>query len=493
MSLHNAVPHYIGLCLLILLSHSKRIVAQEVINASIYEIILTAQSESPDYLLARTRQDNAKWVYTAAQSVFKPQLGFQATLPSVSRAVDQVTLPDGSRAFRNSAFMTNSVGLNLEQVVSATGGTVFVSTGLERLDLFSTNTQTAGSSYRSSPIVIGFDQPLMRFNAFGWDKKEAELIYESSKKQYVEDREAIAFDAVNFFFDLYTSKLILDEALINKRYLDSLATNAAGRYSVGRISETDLLQIQLGAKNADGTVARLELDVQNKTEALRDFLGVTKEVIFEFSPPEPLTIYSVDRQKALDFALQNRSQTQQFRLRLLQAQRQLEQAEKDNGPNLRLNGQFGLTQFDGSLSNVYQNLLDQERVSLTIDIPIADFGRRKARTEIAKSTLELTQLQLRQDQVSFEREIFVNVEQFELKRNQLKLSEEALDIALKRLDIAKKRFRIGKIDVTNLNIAIQEEQGARQQYYARLWEMWRAHYTIRNLTLYDFENNVPLD
>jgi len=105
----------------------------------------------------------------------------------------------------------------------------------------------------------------------------------------------------------------------------------------------------------------------------------------------------------------------------------------------------------------------------------------------------LTELQLQQDQVSFEREILVNVEQFKLKRDQLTLSEEALEIAKKRLDIAKKRFDIGKIDVTNLNIAIQEEISAQQSYYSTLWDFWRAHYTIRNLTLYDFENDKPLE
>ena len=64
-----------------------------------------------------------------------------------------------------------------------------------------------------------------------------------------------------------------------------------------------------------------------------------------------------------------------------------------------------------------------------------------------------------------------------------------------KLTILKKPtvFNIGKVDVTNLNIAIQEEQGAQQAYYTTLWDLWRAHYTIRNLTLYDFENNVPLE
>ena len=465
--------------------------AQEVISADINDIIQTAQSESPNFLLAKSFKNNAHWIYIASKSIFKPQLGFSATLPSINRSISPFTLPDGSRTFVTSSFITNQIGLNLRQVISATGGTVFVSTDLQRLDDLSST--FASTRYLSSPVSIGFDQPLFRLNPYKWDKREAEINYTASKKRYVEDRERIAFESVNNFFDLYISQLTLEEALRNSDYLDSLAVNAEGRFSVGRISETELLQIQLGAKNAKGNVAQLSLSVQNKIENLRDFLGIQKEVTFDLKTPSPITIYTIDKNKALEYALKNRSITEDFRLRLLNAERQMETAHKNNGPNLRLSGSFGLTQTAGSIDGAYQQLLDQEQVSLSIDIPIADFGRSKAQKEIAKSNLEVTQLQLKQDQVSFEREILVNVQQFELKRNQLKLAEEALEIAKKRVDIAKKRFVIGKIDVTNLNIAIQEELGAQQSYYSTLWDLWRAHYTIRNLTLYDFENDVPLE
>lgn len=482
----------IQLSIILIFGFSSAANAQETISASIYDIIISAQSESPDYLLAKTSRENAEWIYIGSKAIFKPQIGFSATLPNINRSVSQINLPEGTR-FINNSFMTNSVGLNLNQVISATGGSVFVSTDLERLDQFAQSGINASSSYLSSPIRVGFNQPFLRQNPFKWDKKEAEINYDLAKKQYVEDRESIAFDAVNNFFDLYTTKLSLIEAINNRDYLDSIAINSEGRYEVGRISETDLLQIQLGAKNADGAVSRLELGVQNKAEALRDFLGLSNEVEFDFSTPEPITTYTVDKEKALEYARRNRSQTEQFRLNLVRAERQVELAQKNNGPNLQLSGSFGLTKSSDDFRGAYNNLLDQERVSLSINIPIADFGRTKAQREIAKSNLERTRLQVRQNEVSFEREIMVNVEQFELKRDQLKLSEEALAIALKRLDIAKKRFQIGKIDVTNLNIAIQEEQGARQQYFNNLWDLWRAHYTIRNLTLYDFEANMPLE
>jgi outer membrane protein TolC len=319
-----------------------------------------------------------------------------------------------------------------------------------------------------------------------------EIEYEQSKQQYIEETEEIIYDAVNLYFDLYISKLDLEQALRNKTYLDSLTAVADGRFEVGRISETEMLQIRLGAKNANAQVNAIELDVQNKNEQLRNYLGIKEEIRFELDIPQNIPSYDIDLETALRQAERNRSRTAEFRLRLLNAEMDLDETVKSSGVRLSLNGSFGLTQSANSLGDAYVDLLDQETVTLSLSVPIADWGRRQSQREIAKSNLELEQLQVEQDRINFQREIIVNVEQFNLKKRQLALAEESFDIATQRLNIAKSRYGIGKIDVTNLNIAIQEHENARQAYYAALWNVRRAHHEIRLLTLYDFEVSVPI-
>jgi hypothetical protein len=51
---------------------------------------------------------------------------------------------------------------------------------------------------------------------------------------------------------------------------------------------------------------------------------------------------------------------------------------------------------------------------------------------------------------------------------------------------------IGKIDVTDLNIALTEKDAATRSYLSRLNNYWTYFYTIRRFTLYDFEKNIPL-
>ena len=58
--------------------------------------------------------------------------------------------------------------------------------------------------------------------------------------------------------------------------------------------------------------------------------------------------------------------------------------------------------------------------------------------------------------------------------------------------MAKNRYLIGKIDITNLNIAQNEKDLARLDYINTLRDFWLAYYRLRRITLYDFEKGEAL-
>ena len=71
-------------------------------------------------------------------------------------------------------------------------------------------------------------------------------------------------------------------------------------------------------------------------------------------------------------------------------------------------------------------------------------------------------------------------------------SQKADEIADKRYEIAKNRYLIGKISITDLNLALRDKDDAKEAYINSLRSFWSSYYSIRFLTLYDFENNVTL-
>lgn len=453
---------------------------------SLNEVVEIARSESPDAKLAETRLNNNYWRYRSFQADLRPQITLDATLPFLNRSIESITLPDGREDFISRALMRNSVGISVSQPIVSTGGSVFLFTGLRRLDIFANDFTDGSVSYLSTPVSLGFNQPLRAFNALKWDKKIRPLRYQEQQRAFNEEKEIAAAGAAQRFFNLLIAQLNLAAAVTNRANADTLNQISQGRYGVGRIAETDLLQIELASNNANAAYAQATLNAQTANEALRRFLGITTDVAFELIPPADLPATQVDETTALEYARRNGSLILAFERRRLEAEAEVERAVKNNGFRLDLEGQFGLSGTSNTFGDAYQGLIDQEVFTLGISVPIADFGKARSRIEVAKSNQELELLNIEQESISLERRVRLQVQQFDLLRNQVALADRAYEVARRNEDITRKRYLIGKISVTELNLAVSAMDNARAQYARALRDFWLGYYQLRQLTLYDF-------
>ena len=460
--------------------------AQTLYQLTLPEVVAIARSESPDMKLAETRLNNTLWRYRSFQADYKPQISLDATLPSLNRSIDNIVLPDGSEDFISRSLMRNSVSLFLSQPIVATGGRVFLTTGLRRLDVFKTNLNPNSISYLSTPVSLGFVQPLRTYNELKWRKKIEPLRYQESRRSFHEEKEQAAATAADLFFDLLIAQLNLEAATKNKSNADTLYAISQGRFGVGRIAETDLLQIELSVMNADAALAGANLNAQTANEELRAFLGITDNASFQLTPPAGIPDAAVDADAALQYAVRNRSVILGFERRALEAEAELDRARKNNGFQIDVEGQFGLSGTGRGLGEAYNDLIDQEVVTLGIRVPIADFGKARSRIEVARSNQDLERLNIAQERISFERRVSLQVRQFDLLRNQVALADRANEVAIRREAITRKRYLIGKLSVTELNLAVREMDEARRQYVTALRNFWLGYYELRRLTLYDF-------
>lgn len=459
-----------------------------VLRLDLTDVVKLAK-KSPDALVTETRLKNSYWQHQAFLAQYKPQISLDATLPNLNRSISAITLPDGSENFISRSFMNSSIYLSLEQDVALTGGSFFVSTGLERIDIFSS---PSSSTFLSTPILLGFRQPLFSFNAMKWNKKIEPLKYKEAQRKSEEDQANISLNAAQLFFDVFISQINLEAALRDKAIADTLFEISKGRFSVGRIAETELLQIELNAMNADATLAQVTLNEQNSTEQLHAFLGMRENIQFDLIPPDSIPNYAIDQEKALEYARKNRSFVIAAERRRLEAEKSIDKANKDSRWSMNIVGSFGLSQTNKNLLDAYTQPLDQEQLTLGIQVPIADWGKGNAARQIAMSNRDLVLRDIELGMINFERDIVLKVQQLELLRNQVKLAKRGHFISQKGFDLTRKRYRIGKIGITELNLAMAEQTRSRQSYMQALKNFWLAHFDLKRLTLYDFETNQPL-
>ena len=166
---------------------------------------------------------------------------------------------------------------------------------------------------------------------------------------------------------------------------------------------------------------------------------------------------------------------------------------KGNRRSINLFASVGYTGKDMSMRGAYNPLKDNQIVEVGLSIPILDWGKRKGKVKVAESNREVVLSKNRQDQMTFNQNIFLLGENFNNQAAQLEIAEEADEIAQKRYQTSIETFMIGKINILDLNDAQQSKDDAKQKHIQELYGFWSYFYNVRSVTLYDFLNDRNLD
>jgi outer membrane protein TolC len=160
---------------------------------------------------------------------------------------------------------------------------------------------------------------------------------------------------------------------------------------------------------------------------------------------------------------------------------------------LRLNANFGVSQQGANFNNLFEDYNQQQNVSVSLGIPILDWGVSKSRRKLVEANKDLINTNIEQDEQEFEQEIYLHTLNWQNQRSFLETAKKAQEIAIRRYEITKKRFILGKITITDLNLALQEKDRAVLQYLNSLEKFWLDYYILRKLTLFDFLENKKID
>ena len=462
------------------------------------EIVNIARQQSISSKYAETTRENRFWQFQTYRSNYKPQLGLDGTIPAYNRSFSPITQPDGTIDFRPVQNNNSDLNLSIRQPISWTGATVFLNSSLNRFDNFLTNDDlnlVAYHQYSGTPLEIGLIQPIFQFNDLRWDKRIEPLRYEESQREYFENLEDLSLNTTRRFFDLMLAQINLEIAQKNVANNDTIFKIAQGRYNLGKIAENELLQLELQLMNSRQQAAQAGLDIETATLRLKTWVGladVTELILFL---PEEIPGFNVDEEIALTYAKANRSESISFNRRILEAEAEVARAKGDTGPQADLVARFGLTNRspeNGEIGDIYNDPKDQQFVMLGFQIPILDWGRRKARVKTAEANQKMVQYTVDQETITFDEEVLTQVRQFEMLKEQVKITRVADDIAQRRYDITKQRYNIGKISITDMNIALTEKDEAKARYIQSLEAYWTAYFNLRRLTLYDFEKGFQI-
>ena len=474
------------LLLIILGSTVNFAAAQNQQTFTLQELVQQAKDNSPAALQIKTMKENSYWEFRQFKANYNPQLRLNATLPSYNQSYSSITQPDGSIRYQEVNQNLIDVGLGLQQVIAPTGGIISVNTSTSRFDNFISNPNEPKTQFLGTPVNVRLQQPVFAYNPFKWDKKIQPLIFEESKREFVQEMENVSRQVTELFFNFLTAQVNVEIAAQNLKNSEDIYSVEKKRYEMGATFEDDLLQIELQALQAKQDLSQARLDLESSSFAVNAYIGLNQSAEIKLLSPVEIPEFQVDVEQAIDLAFQNRAESLGFDRRKLVAE------SKGQRFDATLNASYGTNNTAYNWADVYGNPNTQAVVNLGISVPILDWGRSKARMSRALANQKLVDYTVQQDMVNFEQEIFTKVKNFLMIKERLNVTKVADEVAQRRYDIALRRYQTGNVTITNLNIAQNEKDSNKRAFYTSLRDFWMAYYELRSLTLYDFEKEELL-
>ncbi len=483
---------FLLLSVMISVSAIDNATSQTLKRLTLEQVLQLSRDQSPNAILAKHRFRGNYWQYRTFKAKYRPSLNLSGDIPRYSHRYTLIPDPvTGKYNYVETNSVQSSLELGLTQNIGFTGGTISLFTDLQRNDEMGDD---PGTEYVSTPLSIRYQQSISTYNPLKWEKRIEPLAYEEAKKNYINSIEMVHRQAVNLFFNLALAQLNIEISDVNYQNADTLYQIAQGRYNIGTIAEDELLQMELRLLNAGTELNQAGINLQVAEFELRSFLGFNETVKLELIIPAEIPELEVDVNKAVEEARANNPEILSLERQLLEAAQSVAEAKSQKGLTADLFASFGLTkQSEEGLPEAYESPYNQtEVVNVGFEMPILDWGLARGRYRMAQSEEEVVRTTVQQAQIDFEQNIFLNVMQFNLQDDQLMIAAKADTIAQKRYDVTKQRFYIGKIDVTDLNIADSEKDVAKRGYITALRNYWTSFYDVRRLTLYDFVEDEVL-
>lgn len=419
------------------------------------------------------------------KSLLKPNVALVANLPNFSKTSSPVIQPDGSLAFQSIRQANSSVGLYAEQVISKTGGTLFLNTSLQRFDDFDSDYK----QFNGIPVRLGFRQSIFGFNPWKFDNKiEPLLLHEAEKTFNIKVEEALG-QATSLYFDILIAKQNLDIAKTNEEVNQHLLTITEERLELGKVSKDEKLQLEIELNGSKLAVSQANNELDLAIATLHTFLGKKTSSAKDIYEEPALLVASIDIDQLLSSYRQNKPELVAYQRSLLESQKDLARAKNDYGFQANIQASIGLAKGAEQVEAIYQNPFEEQQFNLSLQIPILDWGRKDA--TIKQIQIQQEDLMNNYDQqiLELENDIHQMVAVFTRLQKDILLFKEIMTKADERFTISNERYILGNIDITNLTLAQREKDQAKRNYINALKSYWGSYFELRRLTGFDVLKN----
>lgn len=380
---------------------------------------------------------------------------------------------------------------SVSQPIVATDGTISLINRFGYRDTYSQFQEIRTKTY-SNNLYLQLDQPIFTYNRTKLQLRELELNLENAGISNALQLLTIEQNVTQSFYTFYQRQNNLEIARDEYENQEISYEITQNKVDADLLAEVELYQAELNLATSRSTVENNQVLLNNAADDFKLLLGIelteelTVDVDINFVTRE------VDLSKAIAHGLENRMELRQRAIDIERSQFELIRTKALNEFKGAVSLSLGVFGDNEQAPEIYEVPTMNPRVAIAFNIPIFDWGEKRARMDAANATLEINKIDLEVEKTNIViniRKVYRNLQNLE---NQIELAEQNVKNATLTYDINLERYKNGdltSIDLDRFQSQLSEKKGtladALINYKVELLN-------LKILSLYDFENQEPV-
>lgn len=483
----KAAPRAITLVLFIIFG-AFQLKAQEVLTLP--KALSIAETGSPDLQQSLLGLERSQKNLEAQRAALKSRFSLDVNPINYSnqRRFDNRV----SEWYTNENFQSSTM-FSVEQPILITDGTLSLTNEFGWTNSNSTlTTAETESEVFFNNLYLNLNQPLFTYNRRKLELKELELNLENANISYAIQRLDLEKNVTQFFYNVYMSQMNLNiakEELENTQKSYDIIVN---KVEAGLAAKEEQYQAELNLATAKSGLQNSQVEFENAKDQLKLYLGMDlfeDIVILADIGANPVP---VDLDKAIDNGLNSRMELRQREIDIENSQFNLIQTKALNEFKGDVNLRVGLTGDNKELNQIFDNSTSSPSVAVSFNIPIFDWGEKKARIAAAEATIRSNELSLSEEK----KQIVVDIRQvyrnLQNQLNQIEIAKQNEKNAQLTYEINLERYENGDLTGMDLNLYQTQLSEKKIAYSQALINYKIELLNLKIQSLYDFETGEEI-
>jgi len=460
--------------------------AQEILTLD--KAISIAETGSPDLKRSMLNLEQFQKNLEAQRAALKSRFSFDVSPVGFSRnrRFDNRV----SQWYTNENFQTNAL-FRVEQPILLTDGTLSLTNEFGWQSSFSDATGTESEVFYNN-LYLNFNQPLFTYNRQKLELKELELSFENANISYALQRLNLERNVTEFFYNVYMAQMNLNiakEELANTRKSYEIIKN---KVNAGLAAKEELYQAELNLATSKSTLQNREVMFENAKDQLKLYLGMDLYEDFSILADVAVNPVQVDLEKAIENGLKSRMELRQREIEIENGQFDLIRTKSQNEFRGDVNLRLGISGDNTNLDRIFDAPTNSPSVAVSFNIPLFDWGEKKARIAAQEAAIESQKLNYTDEQ----NQIIIGIRQayrnLQNQLTQIEIAAQSQTNAELTYEINIKRYENSDLSGMDLNL-YQTQLSERKIAYAQALINYKIELlNLKIQSLYDFEKNGPV-